>query len=126
MKLRFCSSIFSLFVLAGFSTSALAATVELQESFTSAQNGTLPTSLTADYDPGVDVAVVPLASMQPVPTVDHPGGDGSVRRGSPEHSGDVLDRRASEHGALGAGERHGGEVHVRVQHAEDRSGPGWL
>jgi hypothetical protein len=54
--------------------------VVLQEDFTSAQNGTLPASLSASYDSGVDVVVVPLATMQPTPGSDHTGGDGYVCR----------------------------------------------
>jgi hypothetical protein len=60
--------------------SIASATVVLQENFTSAQNGTLPGSLSASYDGGTDVVVVPLATMQPTPPTDHSGGDGYVCR----------------------------------------------
>jgi hypothetical protein len=54
--------------------------VILKEDFTAAQNGTLPASLSASFDGGVDVIVVPLATMQPTPAADHTGGDGYVCR----------------------------------------------
>lgn len=63
------------------SVTALASgAVVLQEDLTPAQNGTLPASLSASYDSGVDVVVVPLATMQPTPPADHTGGDGYVCR----------------------------------------------
>lgn len=54
--------------------------VVLQEDFTSAQNNTLPGTLSASYDGGTDVVVVPLATMQPTISGDHTGGDGYVCR----------------------------------------------
>jgi len=59
---------------------AASGAVILQEDFTSAQNGTLPASLSASYDGGTDVVVVPLATMQPAIGADHTGGDGYVCR----------------------------------------------
>lgn len=49
-----------------------------QEDFTSAQNGTLPTTLDAEWDAGTDVIVTDLATVG-VPS-DHTGGDGYVVR----------------------------------------------
>lgn len=62
---------------------ALAASIGIgaivqQNDFTQAQNGTLPADLTASYDPGVDVLVVPFGSANPTPPADHAGGDGYV------------------------------------------------
>jgi len=51
-----------------------------QNNFTSGENNTLPSNLTASYDPGVDVNVVTIATMSPTPPVDHTGGDGYVLR----------------------------------------------
>jgi len=51
-----------------------------QDDFTPAQNGTLPSDLLATADGGADVAVLPLASMNPAPVGDHPGGDGYALR----------------------------------------------
>ncbi len=71
-------------IIAGGLLASLAAVatgaVVLQEDFTPAQNGTLPGTLSASYDSGVDAIVVPLATMQPTPPVDHSGGDGYVCR----------------------------------------------
>lgn len=63
-----------------FITSSAFCAVLQQNDFTPAENGTLPSNLAASYDQGTDVIVVPLASMNPAPPVDHPGGDGYVLR----------------------------------------------
>lgn len=54
----------------------------LQEDFTPAQNGTLPATLSAQWDGGVDVIVLPYSDISaPYPApVDHPGGDGYALR----------------------------------------------
>jgi len=57
---------------------AFCATTILQEDFTPAQVGTLPTTLWGEWDSGVDVIVVSLATAS-VP-VDHTGGDGYIVR----------------------------------------------
>lgn len=67
------------------STMAFAQYSAISENFTPAQNGTLPTSLTSDWDAGVDVIVVPLATAS-VP-VDHTNGDGYVMRVGDMNSG---------------------------------------
>lgn len=56
------------------------ATVQMQQDFTPAQNGTLPTGLTGSYDSGTDVSVVPFGTIVPAPPADHTGGDGYVLR----------------------------------------------
>lgn len=66
-------------IIAGIAGVASAAVV-LQEDFTAAQNGTLPGTLSASYDSGVDVIVVPLSTMSPTIGADHTGGDGYVCR----------------------------------------------
>ncbi|MGC8842107.1 MAG: hypothetical protein ACP5QZ_11740 [Candidatus Sumerlaeaceae bacterium] len=74
---------FSKLIIAGLFAGVAAfasGAVVLQEDFTASQNGTLPGSLSASYDAGVDVIVVPLATMQPTPVTDHTGGDGYVCR----------------------------------------------
>jgi len=52
----------------------------LQEDFTSGENGTLPGSLDAEWDAGVDVIVVDLATAGLDSASDHSGGDGYVLR----------------------------------------------
>jgi len=51
---------------------------DLQEDFTASDNGTLPSTLDAEWDAGVDVIVTDLATAG-VPS-DHVGGDGYVLR----------------------------------------------
>ncbi len=57
-------------------TSFASAAILLQEDFTPAQDGTLPTTLSASFDPGVDVKVTALSNILPTPVGDHTGGDG--------------------------------------------------
>ena len=52
--------------------------VILQEDFTPGENGTLPSTLTAEWDAGTDVIVTDLATVG-VPSY-HTGGDGYVLR----------------------------------------------
>lgn len=58
-------------------TSGFCAVIQ-QEDFTSAQNGTLPATLDAEWDAGIDVIVTDLATMGI--SSDHTGGDGYVLR----------------------------------------------
>ncbi len=64
--------------LAAFASAAIL----LQENFTSADNGTLPASMSASYDVGVDPIVVANSAQVPAPAADNSGGDGySLRVG---------------------------------------------
>jgi hypothetical protein len=53
-----------------------------QEDFTPAQNGTLPSTMDAEWDAGIDVIVMPYSDISaPFPApVDHPDGDGYALR----------------------------------------------
>ena len=59
-----------------FLAQAAFATVLLQHDFTSAENGTLPSPLSGEWDAGVDLKVVALSAASPVVPSDHTGGDG--------------------------------------------------
>jgi hypothetical protein len=58
----------------------LFATVIQQEDFTPAQDGTLPATLTGEWDAGSDLAVIAYGTANPAVPADHAGGDGYVLR----------------------------------------------
>ncbi len=66
-------------LMVSFIATMASAAVIQQNDFTSAQNGTLPSDISALYDPGVDALVTGYSNVSGV-IADHSGGDGYVLR----------------------------------------------
>jgi len=71
-------SIFYFFAFVLMVSSAMGDIIQ-QNTFTPAENGTLPSNLRASFDGGSDVIVTPYSNVSGV-SVDHAGGDGYVLR----------------------------------------------